>query len=277
VPPGAARSQGAARGPGAVDERRGGGPHLHDAELRAGALLGPAERGVEVGHVDDEDPGQRLLGLGERAVLHVERAAAQGEGGGRGLRGEHLGGDEHAGLLQGPAVGAEGVLGLLDGLLGDGARLGLRVVHQQQVAHRWFSFVSGVDGTNAALFGALTVMTIEPRPDRHRGCGWIEVMFWSRAPADHLECARRCGFEMIFCSLAPADHLEPRVTTSRCTSRPPQRRRSHRSWLATSTVAGLASTVLVELVDQPQRQVVGRHHPCEDGPPADDAPYTSRL
>ena len=48
-----------------------------------GIALGPLQRRVEVGHVDDEDAAEPFLGVGERAVLDLGGAVARRERGGR--------------------------------------------------------------------------------------------------------------------------------------------------------------------------------------------------
>ncbi|CCH71944.1 hypothetical protein BN11_1200022 [Nostocoides australiense Ben110] len=122
-------------GPGAVDIGRAGRPDLDDAPLGGGALLGPPDGSVEVGHVEDEHPGERLDGGGEGTVLHTEVAGAPGDGRGRGARLEDLGGDQDTSGVEGGGIRLEGPLGLRDHLGVDLALGRLGVVQQQGVTH----------------------------------------------------------------------------------------------------------------------------------------------
>src|SRR6185437_854602 len=121
--------------PRAVDEADARRTDLYRAPLRRRALLGPRKRGVEVRDVEHEDACKRFLRISEWTVLHLELALFHRYAGGGGYGLQHLGGEEHAGVVERLGVGMERSHALLDLVLGKGGDGGLRVVDEKSVTH----------------------------------------------------------------------------------------------------------------------------------------------
>ena len=76
--------------------------HLDDAVTRARAARRPADRGVEIGHVDEVVAAELLLRVRIRAVQHLRLAVGEPHGGRRGARLQPVRADQRAGLRQTP-------------------------------------------------------------------------------------------------------------------------------------------------------------------------------